>query len=172
MRLFGETYTLLHRRHVQGPSVTPEGRALLHHMAWAGPMSIGELALHTDRAQSVVSETIAVLESHDLVAKVRDPRDRRRSLVWLTDRARSWLADEQEPLDRESIEAVLLAMDPSVRKTLLDAFDQFVATADQLRKRSVESASADKDASREPQSADGTHSTHEGRPAQPVGGKT
>lgn len=154
MHLFGETYTLLHRRHVTSPSLTPEGRALLLHMAWAGPMSIGELALHTDRAQSVVSETIAVLESHDLVAKVRDPRDRRRSLVWLTDRARSWLADEQEPLDRERIEAVLLAMDPSARKLLLDAFDQFVSTADQLRKRSIESGSAERDEGRSAQPAE------------------
>lgn len=140
MRLFGETYALLHRRHLQAPAVTPEGRGLLLHMAWAGPMSIGELALHTDRAQSVVSETVDVLESHELVARVRDPRDRRRTLVWLTDRARTWIADEQEPLDRERIEAVLLAMDPSHRERLLDCFEQFIASAEQLRKQSVETA--------------------------------
>lgn len=144
MQLFSATFMLMHRRHQpRGFSLTPEGRGLLLHMAWAGPLTIGELALHTDRAQSVVSETVAVLESHDLVARVRDPRDRRRTLVWLTDSARQWLAEEQEPLDRGRIEAVLAEMEPSARQQLLGSFSHFIEVAERIRTTISEDASVE-----------------------------
>ena len=140
MLLFSATFSLLHRRiHSQGFNLTPEGRGLLLHMSWAGPLTIGELALHTDRAQSVVSETVAVLESHDLVARVRDPRDRRRTLVWLSVKARKWLAEEQEPLDRERTQAVLSAMDPSVRQALMESYANFIEIAERTRPSSARS---------------------------------
>lgn len=134
MRLFSATFTLLHRRRPPEEfSLTPEGRGLLLHMAWAGPLTVGELATHTERAQSVVSESLAVLESHELVARVRDPRDRRRTLVWLTDRARRWLSEEQEPLDRARIDAVLATMDGDARQRFLEGYERFIAAAQQLR---------------------------------------
>jgi DNA-binding MarR family transcriptional regulator len=134
MQLFSETYSLLHRRnHPQQIPVTPEGRGLLLHLAWSGPLAIGELALHTKRAQSVVSESVAVLESHALLARVRDPRDRRRTLVWLTERARQWLAEEREPLDSQRTKAVLDSMTPTERRQLLEAFAHFIAIAQRMR---------------------------------------
>src|SRR5512147_2853911 len=137
--LFSDVYTLLHRRHYpQGIPLTPEGRGLLLHLAWSGPLTIGDLALHTQRAQSVVSESVAVLESHEMLARVRDPRDRRRTLVWLTERARNWLAEEQEPLDRERTAAVLEAMSESERNQLFDALGCLVATAQRLRAADAE----------------------------------
>lgn len=142
MRHFSATFSLLHRRSAaDGFSLTPEGRGLLLHMAWSGPLTVGELATHTDRAQSVVSESLAVLESHELVARVRDPRDRRRTLAWLTDRARHWLAEEQEPLDRTRVHAVLSAMTPEARSNLLHGYQEFVATAQRLREASLRSPS-------------------------------
>ncbi len=133
-RLFAETYALLHRRRqTQGIPLTPEGRALLLHLAWSGPLTIGDLAIHAERAQSVVSESVAALESHALLARVRDPRDRRRTLVWLTELARDWLAEEQEPLDRTRTARVLAAMEPTPRQQLLEAFEGFIATAQRLR---------------------------------------
>ena len=135
MRLMSETYARLHRRHQpQNVSLTPEGRALLLHLAWTGPMTMGELTRHTGRAQSVVSESVAVLESHDMLTRVRDPRDNRRTLVWLTERARDWLAEEQQPLDKERLMAVLSAMDPGARDQLLQTFEEFIAVAEQLRR--------------------------------------
>jgi len=134
MQLFSATYSLLHRRRQQqGIALTPEGRGLLLHLAWSGPLSIGDLALHVDRAQSVVSESVAVLESHEMLARVSDPRDRRRTLVWLTERARQWLAEEKEPLDAERTEAALAGMAPAERRQLIEAFERFIATAERTR---------------------------------------
>ena len=134
MQLFSATYSLLHRRRQpQGIALTPEGRGLLLHLAWSGPLSIGDLALHVDRAQSVVSESVAVLESHEMLSRVSDPRDRRRTLVWLTERARRWLAEEQEPLDAERTEAALSALAPADRRQLIEAFERFIATAEHAR---------------------------------------
>ena len=131
MQLFSATYSLLHRRRQpQNIPLTPEGRGLLLHLAWSGPLSIGDLALHVDRAQSVVSESVAVLESHQMLARVSDPRDRRRTLVWLTERARQWLAEEQEPLDAERTAAALAALPPAERRQFIDAFERFIATAE------------------------------------------
>jgi len=134
MQLFSATYSLLHRRRQpQGIALTPEGRGLLLHLAWSGPLSIGDLALHVDRAQSVVSESVAVLESHGMLARVSDPRDRRRTLVWLTEPARQWLAEEQEPLDAERTEAALSAMAPTERRQFIEAFQRFIVTAERTR---------------------------------------
>lgn len=134
LQLFADSYALLHRRiQPRGIALTPEGRGLLLHLAWSGPLTIGDLALHTDRAQSVVSESVAVLESHAMLARVRDPRDRRRTLVWLTELAREWLVEEQEPLDRAKTESVLRAMGPVRRQRLMASFADFIATAQRLR---------------------------------------
>ena len=138
MRFFSETYTLFHRRRQsQGVSLTPEGRALLLHLAWTGPMTIGELARHAERAQSVVSDSVSVLESHEMLARVRDPRDNRRTLVWLTERARTWLAEEQQPLERERLDAVLSAMEPTECERFIAAFEGFITVAEQTRRASA-----------------------------------
>jgi DNA-binding MarR family transcriptional regulator len=138
MQLFSATYSLLYRRSVpEGITLTPEGRGLLLHLAWSGPLTIGDLALHADRAQSVVSESVSVLESHALLARVRDPRDRRRTLVWLTERARQWLAEEQEPLDGQRTAAALAAMEPAERRQFVASFERFIAIAQRLRPKDV-----------------------------------
>lgn len=131
IHLFSATYSLLHRRgRSQGIELTPEGRGLLLHLAWTGPLTIGELALHANRAQSVVSESVDVLEKHEMLARVRDPRDRRRTLVWLTERARQWLAEEQEPLDRDCTSRAIAAMDPAECEQLLELWQRFIAVAE------------------------------------------
>ncbi len=147
MRAFAATFTLLHRRrHPQGVILSPEGRGLLLHLAWAGPLTIGELAVHVERAQSVVSESVAVLESHGLLQRVRDPRDRRCTLVWLTERARDWLTEEQEPLDRGRTNAVLDAMDPIECRCFLESYERFIVLAGRARSDAeAESAGAGPD---------------------------
>jgi DNA-binding MarR family transcriptional regulator len=139
MRFFSQTYTLLHRRRgANALSVTPEGRALLLHLAWSGPMTVGELTKHVERAQSVVSESLGVLEAHGLLERVRDPRDQRRSLVWLTERARVWLAEEQEPLDRPRLEGVFSAMSAEATTVLLQSFGEFLERAEAHRRDGTE----------------------------------
>ena len=139
MRFFSETYTLLHRRRgANALSVTPEGRALLLHLAWSGPMTVGELTKHVDRAQSVVSESLGVLEAHGLLDRVRDPRDQRRTLVWLTERARVWIAEEQEPLDRARLEGVFSAMSEGATAALLRSFSEFLELAEAHRREGTD----------------------------------
>ncbi len=107
------------------------------HLAYSGPMTVGELARHVGRAQSVTSETVEVLASHGLLARVRDPRDKRRTLIWLTEEAREFLAREREPLDRERVNGVLSRMEPGAREELFSAIEQFVAVAEVQRREVV-----------------------------------
>ena len=55
------------------------------HLTQAGPLTVGELADHLDRARSVVSELVSQLEANGLAAREDDPADRRRTLVWLSE---------------------------------------------------------------------------------------
>ncbi|HEY5957086.1 MAG TPA: MarR family winged helix-turn-helix transcriptional regulator [Polyangiaceae bacterium] len=136
IQAFSAVFEALHRRYDPAAlNLTPEGRGLLLHLAWSGPLSIGDIAQHIERAQSVVSESVSALESHGLLVRVRDPRDRRRTLVWLTDRAIGWLAQEQEPLDRARTEAALDAMEPARREHLIAALSDFVEATKRVSAR-------------------------------------
>ncbi|MGC4069555.1 MAG: helix-turn-helix domain-containing protein [Polyangiaceae bacterium] len=65
---FSDTYRALHRSVAsKWAPLTPQGRAVLLHLEWAGPMTIGDLAKHCERAQSVVSETCDVLTAHGMI---------------------------------------------------------------------------------------------------------
>lgn len=105
--------------------------AVLHHLAAAGPLTVGEMAAHLERAQSVVSEMVDALEARGLLARMRDARDKRRVLVWLTDEAQAWLAEEREVLDRARVAAALSRMTPSDRAALLDGMRALVRAADE-----------------------------------------
>ncbi len=65
--------------------MTGATRGTLLHLANTGSLTIGEIAEHFDRAQSVVSEIVDGLEKKGLLERMRDPKDKRRALVWLTD---------------------------------------------------------------------------------------
>lgn len=83
--LFRAIYLTFHRRDGPRSNLTGASRAVLQHLAMTGPVTIGEAAEHLGRAQSVVSETVSQLEGHGLLEREVDVRDRRRTLVWLTD---------------------------------------------------------------------------------------
>jgi len=57
---------------------------VLHHLSLTGPLTVTEAARHLGRAQSVMSEMIDHLEAKGFLARHRDTRDKRRTLVWLT----------------------------------------------------------------------------------------
>ena len=46
-------------------------RAVLEHLAMAGPLTIGEAAGHLNRAQSVVSEIVSHLTDQELLERKR-----------------------------------------------------------------------------------------------------
>lgn len=130
IRLFSDVYLLLHR--VGEPCqvhLTPQSRALLLHLAWSGPLTISELVQHTGRAQSVVSEVVAGLVRSSFLSRVRDPRDRRRTLIWLTPLAHDWLEQESEPLDRVRTQSALDAASPALRRRLFRVLAEFVDVA-------------------------------------------
>src|ERR1700731_1420244 len=95
---FRSVYLTFHRR--DGPRSQLQGasRAVLEHLALAGPLTIGEAAAHLNRAQSVVSEIVSHLENQGLLERESDPADRRRTLIWLTPDGRDALRRDREVL--------------------------------------------------------------------------
>jgi len=96
--LFGATFLRFHRRGPKRSTWTPQGWAVLQHLEMTGPLTVTEAAKHMDRAQSVMSEIVDGLERKGLLARIRDARDRRRTLVWLTDDGRAAMATERQVL--------------------------------------------------------------------------
>ena len=64
--LFGATYLLFHRRDGKRAQLSGASRAVLMHLAQAGPLTVSEAAEHLDRAQSVVSATATQMAGHGL----------------------------------------------------------------------------------------------------------
>jgi DNA-binding MarR family transcriptional regulator len=81
---------------------------VLLHLAQTGPLTVGEAAVHLDRAQSVVSDIVSQLEGHGYVERENDPDDRRRSVG---------LADSRAGVDRLERDARVL--DPGLVSTAL-----------------------------------------------------
>ena len=128
--LFPAIYLRLHRRDRKRSDLSGASRAVLLHLAQAGPLTIGECARHLDRAQSVVSEIVDQLERHELVARVRAPDDRRRTQVWLTDAGRARLVADQEVLSRDALARAVAAMSPRERTMLIEGTRALVRAAD------------------------------------------
>lgn len=117
--LFPALYLRFHRRDGKRPALPGPSRALLQHLTLSGPLTVGELGKHLDRAQSVVSEMVGHLERDGLLARVRDPADRRRALVWLSERGLAELEREREVLSLELVTRAMARMKPAERRALL-----------------------------------------------------
>jgi len=117
--LFPAVYLRFHRRDGKRAQLPGASRAVLQHLAGAGPLTIGELADHLERAQSVASEIVDHLERDGWLERIRDPRDRRRTLVWLTDAGHAQLAHERDVLSRELVSAAMAHMTEPERAALL-----------------------------------------------------
>src|SRR5512138_1404871 len=99
--LFPAVYLRFHRRDGKRRELPGASRAVLLHLTLSGPLTIGEMAKHLSRAQSVVSEIVDHLERDGLLERMRDPKDRRRTLVWLSERGLDLLDREREVLSSE-----------------------------------------------------------------------
>ncbi len=131
--LFPAVYLKLHRRDAAGtPQVSGASRGVMLHLASAGPLTIGELAQHLSRAQSVISEIVDHLERDGLLERLRDPRDRRRVLVWLGEVGVEALEREREVLSRELVQAAMTAMTSAERAALLGGMRALVRAAGTL----------------------------------------
>jgi DNA-binding MarR family transcriptional regulator len=105
---FRALYLTFHRRDAKRSELGSAARAVLVHLAHAGPLTVGEAAAHLDRAQSVVSEIFDGLAARSLVERERDPDDRRRTLVWITPAGFEALRRDREVL---SVDRVAQAME-------------------------------------------------------------
>ena len=91
-RLLPEVYRRYHwANRVQGGDlpVTRRGLEVLQHLSASGPLTVGEQAVHLGLRRNSVTELLQRLEAKGLVARIRDERDERRVLVWLTEAGRN-----------------------------------------------------------------------------------
>jgi DNA-binding MarR family transcriptional regulator len=131
-RSFPAVYLRFHRRDEKGSQLPTASRAVLQHLALSGPVTVGELCDHLDRAQSVVSDIVAHLEDKGLVERQDDPHDRRRRLVWLSPFGRNFLQHDQEILSVELLRSAVATMAPADRAALARGMQALLA-ADDLR---------------------------------------
>jgi DNA-binding MarR family transcriptional regulator len=108
--LFRAVYLTFHRRDGPRGQLPGASRAVLEHLALAGPLTVGEAAGHLDRAQSVVSEIISHLELQGLLERESDPGDRRRTLVWLTPTGHEALRRDREVLSVDRLATALAGL--------------------------------------------------------------
>lgn len=126
--LFPAVYLRFHRRDAKHSEMTGATRGTLLHLSQTGPLTIGEIAEHLERAQSVVSEIVDGLEKKGLLERMRDPKDKRRTLVWLTDAGIEALDRDREVLSRELLERAFRAMSPGDRRALIRGMEALVRT--------------------------------------------
>ena len=117
--LFPAVYLRFHRRDGKKRELPTASRSVLHHLTLTGPLTVGEMAKHLSRAQSVVSEIVDHLERDGLLERMPDPKDKRKKLVWLSDRGLALLDHEREVLSRELLARAMARMAPSDRRALL-----------------------------------------------------
>ncbi|HET6917109.1 MAG TPA: MarR family winged helix-turn-helix transcriptional regulator [Acidimicrobiales bacterium] len=129
-RRFPAVYLRFHRRDRKLGGLSAASRAVLEHLALAGPVTVGELSGHLDRAQSVVSEIISHLEGAGLVERQDDPADRRRRLVWLSPPGTQVLERDRDVLSIELLERAFAVMTASERLSLLESIDALLRADD------------------------------------------
>jgi len=116
---FQRVYLQFHRRDGKRAAMSAASRAVLVHLAHAGPLTVGEMAAHLDRAQSVVSDIVSGLEAKGLLAREADPADRRRTLVWLTPAGLAALDADRQVLSLELLRRAAAGVPAESRVALL-----------------------------------------------------
>jgi DNA-binding MarR family transcriptional regulator len=131
-RLFPEVYRRYHwANRVRGADLPVTRRALevLQHLSASGPLTVGEQAEHLGLRRDSVSELLQRLEAKGLVARIRDERDERRVLVWLTDAGRDVVSRVGQVLAPDLIAQVMATLSPEERATVVRGVE-LLATAD------------------------------------------
>ena len=129
-QLFPRIYEHLHAVRPRGYRPTMQSLAVLLHLNRSGPLTIAELSRHLGRSQSVVSEIVTRMERRKVLARVRDERDRRRTLVWLTPQGQTLLRDETSVLSIPRLEQALASRSPREREVILQGLRLLVAAAE------------------------------------------
>lgn len=127
--LFRAAYLTFHRRDGPRSQLAAPSRAVLEHLALAGPLTIGEAALHLNRAQSVVSEIVSHLVQQGLLERESDPADRRRTLVWLTPGGHEILRRDRDVLDPGLLAAAMTRLPPGQADALIAGLEALINQA-------------------------------------------
>ena len=117
--LFRAVYLTFHRRDGPRAQLPGASRAVLEHLALAGPLTVGEAAAHLSRAQSVVSEIVTHLERQGLLEREDDPADRRRTLIWLTPSGHEALRRDREVLGVDHLGRTMARLPPGQADALI-----------------------------------------------------
>ena len=131
-RLFPEVYRRYHwAQRLQGADLPVTRRALevLQHLQASGPLTVGEQAEHLGLRRNSVSELLQRLESKGLVARIRDERDERRVLVWLTDSGRDVVSRIGQVLAPDLIAQTMATLSPEDQAIVVRGFE-LLASAD------------------------------------------
>jgi len=132
--LFRAVYLTFHRRDGPRSQLSGASRAVLEHLALAGPLTVGEAAAHMNRAQSVISEIVAHLERQGLLEREDDPADRRRTLIWLTAPGHDALRRDREVLSVDMLAGAMARLPPDQASELLAGLRALVDLAAPVRK--------------------------------------
>jgi len=129
-RLFPEVYRRYHwAQRVQGAElpVTRRGLEVLQHLSASGPLTVGEQAEHLGLRRNSVSELLQRLEAKGLVARIRDERDERRVLVWLTESGRDVVSRIGQVLAPDLIAQTMAALSPEDRAIVVRGIELLVS---------------------------------------------
>lgn len=122
MEAYPRIYFACHTRHVRDPETDQELSAhqasILDHLDDVEPTNVGELALHMDVTPSTMSIAARRLVRQGYIRRQRDPADRRRVLLRLTE-AGVRVKSQKSVLDPERVEALLDQLDPGERDDAL-----------------------------------------------------
>jgi len=127
--LFRAVYLTYHRRDGPRSQLPGASRAVLEHLALAGPLTVGEAAAHMSRAQSVISEIVTHLERQGLLEREDDPADRRRTLIWLTARGHEALRRDREVLSVDMLARAMVQLSPDQADELITGLRTLVDLA-------------------------------------------
>ena len=106
--------------------LSPETNALLTHLSFTGPLSLSELSQHVSRAPSTLSEMIDHLEAKGLLERETDPKDKRRTLIWLTDLGIDALINSSRVLDHKRLKKAIDGFSKKEREQFLVLFEKFI----------------------------------------------
>ncbi|HBW19706.1 MAG TPA: hypothetical protein DEH11_12195 [Actinobacteria bacterium] len=126
---FHAVYLTFHRRDRPRSELPGASRAVLEHLALAGPLTIGEAAAHVRRAQSVTSEIVTHLECDGLLERENDPGDRRRTLIWLTPAGHEALRRDREVLGVDLLARAMARLPPGQADALNAAMRALIECA-------------------------------------------
>ena len=128
--LFHAVYLTFHRRDRPRSELPGASRAVLEHLALAGPLTVGEAAAHMHRAQSVISEIVTHLERDGLLEREHDPADRRRTLIWLTPSGHEALRRDRQVFDIGLLAAAMSRLPPGQADALNAAMCDLIECAE------------------------------------------